>query len=99
MPSTADFAITSAGFSGIIDPLARAQQISHQRVVLPHVDGSHRDSEQADQLAAFGFPAPPGTPEIIDLLVFSMRGHLTESLDLHFWKTFAPPRSRSRKSS
>ena len=76
-------------FSGISTRSARAQRLKSLSELLPHVDARIGDSEQKINLAAFGFPAPPGTPEVIGpFSVFDARGTLTESLDLHFWKNF-----------
>ena len=74
-------------FSGISTRAARAQRLKSLSELLPHVDARVGESEQQINLAAFGFPAPPGTSEIIGpFSVFDARGGLTESLDLHFWK-------------
>jgi len=73
--------------SGISAQSARAQRLRALSELLPHVDAKTGESEQKINLAAFGFPAPTGTPEIIGpFSVFDARGTLTESLDLHFWK-------------
>jgi outer membrane protein TolC len=76
-------------FSGISTRSARAQRLKSLSELLPHVDARIGESEQKINLAAFGFPAPPGTPEIIGpFSVFDARGTLTEALDLHFWKNY-----------
>ena len=75
--------------SGIASRSARAQRLRSLSDLLPHVAARTAESEQQINLAAFGFPAPPGTSEIIGpFSVFDARGTLTESLDLHFWKNY-----------
>ena len=75
--------------SGLSVRSARAARLRSLSEMLPHLGGKASVTEQQINLAAFGFPVPPGTNPIIGpFSVWDARGTATDTFDLHLLKNY-----------
>jgi outer membrane protein TolC len=75
--------------TGISSRSASAERLRTLSEMLPHVGARMSGTEEKINLAAFGFPPPPGTSGIIGpFSVFDARGATTDTFDLHLFKNY-----------